>query len=113
MDHLEPVRKRVREASIEPAPAPSVQAGTWAVGGLIEVGFGRGTDLLLVVSWQGCAVFDPATRKRVARDDQPPADEWYDEFSLLAHGIGPLADKKVPLAGLHGGGLAGTTRDGW
>jgi hypothetical protein len=113
MDHLEPVRKRVREAAIEPAPAPWVQAGTWAVGGLIEVGFGREADLLLVVSWQGRAVFDPATRTRVARDHEQPDDTWYDEFSLLARGIGPLADQRVPLAGLHGGGLAATTRDGW
>jgi hypothetical protein len=113
MDHLEPVRRRVREAPVEPAPAPWVDGGTWAIGGLIEVGFGRGTELLLVVSWQGRGVFDPETRTRVARDREAPDDTWYDEFGLLGRGIGPLADQYVHLAGLHGGGLAGSTRDGW
>lgn len=107
------VRKRVRKLPVSRPPAPWRKATCAAVGGLWEVGFAPESDLLLVVSAQGRAVFDCSTGERVARDRAEPADSWYSEFSLSAIGIDPLHDVRINLAGLHGGGLTQFTRDGW
>ena len=113
MDHLEHVRTRVLAAPVGDAPAPWTDAGIWAIGGLTEVGFGAGTDLLLVVSSQGRGVFDPHAGAKLARDRGAPDSTWHDEFRLVAQGIGPLIGQEVTLSGLHGGGLPNGTRDGW
>lgn len=96
-------------------PSPWIRSGVHAVGGLTEVGYAEGTDLLLVVSSQGRGVFDALSGERVARDHEVPSDdgEWYDRVLLRAGGIGILADSMVRLAGLHGGGLPYSTYDGW
>jgi hypothetical protein len=36
-----------------------------------------------------------------------------DEYQLTAIGIGPLESQRLRIAGLWGGGLARTTREGW
>jgi hypothetical protein len=113
MNHLEPVRKRIREAPIGPPLSPWTQLAAHAIGGLTEVGFADDTDFLLVVSSQGRGVFDCGTGERVARDRTEPDDVWYDERRLRALGIGPLEGKVVRLAGLQGGGLPRGGRDDW
>jgi hypothetical protein len=113
MDHLEPLRRRVRGTPVGAPPPPWKWRGTHAIGGLTEVGFGDGSDLLLVVSSQGRGVFDCRTGSRVARDPAAPDDGWYDERGLLAIGIGPLEASWIRLAGLHGGGLHRLGIDGW
>lgn len=82
------------------------------VGGLISVGFGLQSELLLVTSADGRGVFDCETGDRVARDSN--IDESFeDHHTLKATGIGPLAGQLIPTAGLFGGGLPNCSRDGW
>lgn len=115
-DHLLPLIKRVRAAPVQAPPKPWRLLAAHAVGGLTDVGFGRGSDLLLVVSSQGRGVLDCLTGTRVARDpDVPEIDEeqWQDEYELEAQGIGPLEGQAVRTSGLAGGALALVTRDRW
>ncbi len=113
MDHLEPLRRRIRVAPIADPPRPWKRLAVHAVGGLTEVGFADDSDLLLIVSSQGRGVVDCRTGERVARVRAEPDDSWYEERRLLAKGIGPLEGKKVRLTGLHGGGLPICGREGW
>ncbi|MCA9238510.1 MAG: hypothetical protein KDA44_23725 [Planctomycetales bacterium] len=113
MDHLEPVRNRIRAATVAPPLPPWTQLAVHAVGGLTEVGFADDSDLLLVVSSQGRGVIDCLTGELVARDRTEPNDGWHDERRLRAFGIGPLEGRLIRLAGLHGGGLLNCGRDGW
>lgn len=115
-DHLLPLIERVRGAPVREPPSPWRLLAAHAVGGLSDVGFGRGSDLLLVVSSQGRGVFDCLTGTRVARDpSMPEVDEkaWQDEYELEAQGIGPLGGQAVRTSGLAGGGLTLMTRDRW
>jgi hypothetical protein len=113
MDHLEPIRNRIRAAPISNPLPPWTRLAVHAIGGLTEVGFADESDLLLVVSAQGRGVFDGRTGERVARDRTEPDEGWYDERRLRAFGIGPLEGRLIRLAGLHGGGLLRGGRDGW
>lgn len=113
MDHLEPVRLRIRSAPISPPPLPWRVLGGNAVGGLTEIGFADDSDLLLIVSSQGRGVINCRTGELIARDRSEPDDDWYDECRLRAFGIGPLDGQLIRLTGLHGGGLPNTGRDGW
>ncbi len=111
-DHLIPVVKRIKKLDVSPPPEPWELRGGSGVGGLTEVGFGPGTDMLLVVSHQGRGVFDCATGERIARDRLDDYS-YHHGTKLLANGIGLLEGKQIPLAGLAGGGLASSTEDGW
>jgi len=79
-------------------------AGSFATGGLTDIGFSKNSDLLLVLSGSGRGVIDPAIGAVVARDDEADGD-WLDERLLLCGGVGPLAGEEIQLAGLNGGGL--------
>jgi hypothetical protein len=92
-------------------PAPWRANGTFAVGGLTDVGMADSSDLLICVSSSGRGVFDCIAGARVARDDGD--DFEFDLGNLLVEGIGPLAGQRIRTAGMHGGGLARSTRDGW
>ncbi|MCE9530601.1 MAG: hypothetical protein K8T89_05655 [Planctomycetes bacterium] len=92
-------------------PAPWRAAGTFAVGGLTEVGFADSSDLLICVSSAGRGVFDCMASDRIARDDSE--DFEFDSGNLLVAGIGPLEGQRIRTAGISGGGLASTARDGW
>ena len=89
------------------------------VGGLWAVGFGPGSDLLLVLSVSGRGVFDCLSGERIARD--PEEDEYedhYDETAETVLGIGPLAGVRVPVCGTGGGvdtqrTLPVSSTDGW
>jgi hypothetical protein len=101
-------------------PAPTIgevphlwrQIQGFAVGGLFQVGYAAGTDILLVLSSQGRGVFDCLTGEKVARD-HAEAHDFFDPIRLSAVGIGPLTGTTVRVAGLFGGGLPLTTTDGW
>ncbi|MEM8534946.1 MAG: hypothetical protein AAGF95_29165 [Chloroflexota bacterium] len=97
---------------VQSPPTPWRETATHAIGGLLAVGYAENTDLLLVVSSQGRGVFDCLTGEKVARDDTDPYP-YFNEIKLIAHGIGPLTDRTIHIAGLHGGGLPHYTHDGW
>ncbi len=111
-EHLKPVVRRIRALDLTPPPEPWTLRSGSGIGGLTEVGFGPGSDLLLVVSSQGRGVFDCVTGQRVARDTLDDYS-YHHGPKLLADGIGPLEGFQIPLAGLEGGGLATSTEDGW
>ena len=82
------------------------------IGGLFQVGFSPGRDLLLVHSSQGRGIFDCREGTRLDRDDEEPMDS-FDSVDLTAEGFGPLGNERIRMAGLFGGGLALTTSDGF
>jgi len=110
--HLIPVVDRIQAMDVSPPPDPWELQTTAAVGGLTEVGFGAGSDQLLVVSSQGRGVFDCLTGVRVARDRLDDGS-YHDIAAMTAYGIGPLEGSLIHLAGLHGGGLRRGATDGW
>lgn len=111
-DYQSSLRDTLIRLPMAQPPQPWKQHGVHAIGGLTEVGYVLGTDMLLVVSSQGRGMFDCTTGERIARDRD---EEWegLDQTKLLSPGIGPFAQTIVRLAGLHGGGLPMTTYDGW
>ena len=114
MSHTTELNERLRRIQIAPVPSPWQRAAVHAVGGLTEVGYLPDSDLLLAVTSTGRGLFDCAIGQRVARDHTPPEEgDWYDDTGLLAQGIGPAEQQCIRLAGLHGGGLRRTARDGW
>ena len=82
------------------------------IGGVTAVGFGAGTELLLVLTHSGLGVVDATTGVTVSRDVEP-SEVYSHRCPLYAAGIGPLAGERVPLAGLWGGGLRTVAEDGW
>jgi hypothetical protein len=109
------IRARLRALQLREPPAPWRRISAIAIGGLTEVGFAVGTDLLLVLSAQGRGLFDCATGERLARDYEEPTRDspWYGDLDLWAMGIGPLQGQRIGLAGIFGGGLRRATADGW
>lgn len=79
-------------------------AGSFAIGGLTDIGFSKNADLLLVLSSSGRGVIDPMIGAVVARDEETDGD-WLNERLLTCDGIGPLVGEAVQLSGLSGGGL--------
>ena len=108
--HLKPVVEAVLRAT-GALPAPWRASGTLPVGGLTDVGFIPGTDFLLVLSSQGRGIYDCLTGERVARDRDE--DYPFETSCLTAPGFAEFATHTVSTSGLHGGGLALTTHDGW
>lgn len=98
--------------AVHPAPAPWRCLPIYAVGGLFQIGYASGADMLLVLSSQGRGVFDCLTGEKLARD-YAEAHDFFDPIGLVAVGVGPLEDQMVRVAGLFGGGLPLTTSDGW
>ena len=110
--HVADALERFRRMPVLPPPAPWHHVGTYGIGGLGSVGFGDGTDFLLVESTDGLGVFDCRSGQRVARDPTVRGT-WEDAIALRAHGIGPLNGTLVRMAGLHGGGMPAQTVDRW
>ena len=98
--------------TIHEPPAPWRRLPVFAIGGLFQVGYAAGTDLLLVLSSQGRGVFDCLVGEKLTRD-YDEAHDFFDPIRLAAVGIGPLAGQSVRVGGLFGGGLPLTTADGW
>ncbi|GLW44856.1 hypothetical protein Stsp02_05180 [Streptomyces sp. NBRC 14336] len=119
------LRDRLLAAPVRPAPEPWRPVfGPYrkpefppcaAVGGLLGIGFathpGTGHDLVLVVSGAGHGLFDAVTGEKIARDRDP--DEGVSGADLTCPGLGPIAGRRVPVAGIDGGGLHAGTQDGW
>jgi hypothetical protein len=97
---------------MSPLAAPWLQVAVHPIGGLLQVGYGEGSDLLLVVSSDGRGVFDCQTGQKIAHD-RSDASTFFDPVQLMVDGIGPLAGQSIRTAGLHGGSLLSTTSDGW
>lgn len=97
---------------IQDLPAPWKLVQIWGVGGLFQVGYASGTDLLLVLSHNGRGIFDCLTGEKLARDYEKPYD-LFDPIKLMAQGFGLLEGQTIRVAGLLGGGLPLTTADGW
>ncbi|MCX2951516.1 hypothetical protein [Lentzea sp. NEAU-D7] len=103
------LRARFLAAPVVAPPQPwrPAESPVVAVGGLLGVGFGvdpgGGRDLVLVASSQGLGLLDGVTGERVARDRE--ADLGWPDNDLTCQGIGVLAGRRVPIAGLAGGGL--------
>ncbi len=116
-DYQMGLRAKFLAAPTVPAPSPWRPAGhpMVAVGGLLGVGFATdpdsGRDLLLVASTSGLGLLDTVTGDRLARDSEPDSG-WPDDNDLTCQGIGPIAGRRVPMAGLAGGGLH-TGSAGW
>ncbi|WP_191298699.1 hypothetical protein [Lentzea cavernae] len=113
-DHQLGLRARFLAAPTVAAPEPWRPSGhhVSAVGGLLGVGFASdsGRDLLLVASTRGLGLLDTVTGERLARDREP--DSGWPDDDLTCPGIGPIARRRVPMAGLMGGGLH-TGAEGW
>ena len=77
-------------------------ASSFAVGGLIDIGFSKTADLLLAVSGSGRGVIDLLIEAVVARDDETDG-YWLSECLLNCDGIGSHANETVQLAGVAGG----------
>jgi hypothetical protein len=86
--------------------------GTFAVGGLVEIGFSKNAELLLVVSVSGRGVIDCAQGMKIFRDDDEVDGAWYMPGELVCKGIGPLEAETIQIAGLHGGGLPTSNKFG-
>lgn len=112
-DHRTNLLGRLRSLKTAEAPPPWKLLRTASVGGLVAVGFGDDSSLLLVISWSGRSLFDSATGDRIARDRDDDVAEWTSADYLTAEGIGPLEAVPVVVAGLWGGGLQRVTADGW
>lgn len=85
--------------------------GKYAVGGLLEIGFSRQQELLLVISSQGRGVFDCRTGEKIFRCHEESYDNP-NEQSLKSLGIGPLAEELIDLVGIYGGGLPTINKHG-
>lgn len=111
-----PAHLAQRLASIESIeagdpPVPRHSLGMIAIGGLTGVGFDDNSRFLLVVSHDGLGVIDCLTGEKVAREYDGAYDT--DVGTLLTEGIEPLANAKVRVSGILGGGLPNSTHDGW
>lgn len=114
-DYMAELRHRIHVRITEAPPAPWEHVAIAAVGGVEAVGFAENSDLLLVVSTAGRGVFEGTTGHRIVRDQEPPTPDcdWYEPLRLSALGVGPLANTRIKLAGIFGGGLPTHTEDGW
>jgi hypothetical protein len=108
--HLDPIRRAVRTSPLTNPPDPWRHVGTFAVGGLISIGFSRAHEWLVVSSHQGIGIIDCVAGTRIARDAD--ADGYPDRY-LEIMGIGPIAHEWITTAGLHGGGIPLATENGW
>lgn len=82
------------------------------VSGVTAIGFGKNTELLLVLTHSGLGVIDCTSGETLERLVE--VDDYVeDPYPMFAQGIGPLGGQLVSLAGLWGGGLRTMTVDGW
>ena len=100
----------VRQMAVGTAPAPWREVDVEGVGGLWNVGFVEGAELLLVCASSGRSLIDCTTGRVVARDE---AEGEADRLQQTGRGIGPVVGVPVRMAGHCGGVLPATTPDGW
>jgi len=82
-----------------------------AVGGLACIGFSKkNKNHVLVASSGGRGVIDCDTGEKLERDEEEYAG--LDKTGLYCEGIGPISDETVSMAGIYGGGLPLSNRQG-
>lgn len=103
------------EVTAPPRPWRSVGRGLIPVGALQGIGFAvhpeTGHDLVLTVSSSGHGLFDAVTGEKLEREYDPEEDPTGPDLSCP--GIGPVADLRIPVAGMWGGGLHNGAAGGW
>lgn len=86
---------------------------TFAIGGLINIGFIENTNLLIAISHNGRGIFDCCKGKKIARNDE---DVWqfFDDKTGQVQGFDVLENKIIQTCGLFGDdNLPKKTNDGW
>jgi hypothetical protein len=88
---------------------------TFAIGGLVNIGYAHEQDFLLVLSSQGQGIFNCKTGEKIAR--QYDDSDWWDKFNESTNSIAGfdfLENIEIVTCGLYGDDdLAKTTQDGW
>lgn len=112
MNHQESLRKRLSKMPILPPQPPWRAMPPVAIGGFTEGGYLPSSDLFLAISSSGRGLFEAKTGEKIGRD-RDESGAWLDPILLTAESIAPHADMRVRIAGLSGGGLPLSTRDGW
>ncbi|HWA24285.1 MAG TPA: hypothetical protein VG734_01325 [Lacunisphaera sp.] len=112
MTHQEALRKRLSKMAVVQPPSPWRPVISVAIGGLADGGYLPDSDIFLAITSSGRGLFEAMTGKRIGRDRED-GGAWIDEIQLTATSIAPHEDVQVRIAGLSGGGLPHSTRDGW
>jgi hypothetical protein len=87
---------------------------TFAIGGLFNVGYASGSDLLIVLSSQGQAIFDCCRGEKIARLYNDLDWIGFDETTNSVTGFDCLAGVVINTSGVYGGDhLLKRTGDGW
>lgn len=110
--YQEQLVKRLRNVRIGAPPSPWRHIATLFIGGVQAIGFSASEQFLLVISPSGRGLFELDTGFKLARDYEA-AGEWWDVACLRALGLPPIENEWVTLSGIHGGGFAHITNDGW
>ena len=86
----------------------------WAIGGLLEIGYFKDSDYLMILSSQGRGIFDCLTGEKIDRDNTNYYyDSWNPDTGIVA-GFGILEGKNVICGGFeHDNVLAQKTSDNW
>lgn len=88
---------------------------TYAIGGLENVGYANGQDLLIVLSTQGEGIFDCIKGEKIARLNN--GSDWWNDFDKETNsikGFDILNNIEIRTFGLYGDDkLPKSTEDGW
>jgi hypothetical protein len=88
--------------------------GTFAIGGLFNVGYASNKELLMVLSSQGQGIFDCHKGEKIARLYNDLDWVGFDDTTNSVVGFDCLQDEVIYTSGLYGGDhLLKATNDGW
>ena len=88
--------------------------GTFAIGGLFNVGYASNKDFLIVLSSQGQGIFDCRKGEKIARLYNDLDWVGFDETTNAVFGFYNLEGEIISTSGVFGGDhLLKTTSDGW
>ena len=88
--------------------------GTFAIGGLFNVGYASNKDLLIVLSSQGQGIFDCLNGEKIARLYSDLDWVGFDEATNSVLGLDRLEGEIINTSGVFGGDhLLKATGDGW
>src|SRR4030095_14654866 len=86
----------------------------YAIGGLQNVGYVTGEDVLIVLSLQGAGIIDGLSGARLARNNKENWWEKFDEKNATVTGFDFLSNVRIKTHGLFGGdSLQKRSSDGW
>ncbi|MFS3137812.1 hypothetical protein ACLRDC_21100 [Gluconacetobacter sacchari] len=102
----------IKNNLVQDPPEPWFKVGTVLVGGLYQVGYAKGRDVILIHSTSKLTLTDTITGERLAvGQDQFVSVEHYRRLKMS--GFGCMAGEIIPTAGIWGGYLPVTTSDGF